>query len=128
MAPRTKLLTQHIFPLRPVPALPKVSLVTRDAARRALVLLTLIGLILFLYLAEISQLTTTEIEISNLRQTYVNLQEQNQELEREIAELEGPKGILDYAAAQGLKPPTQPTYLDLRPVANPEGAAPSNGQ
>jgi len=114
MAPRTKLLTEYLLPLRPPRRLPKVSLITRDVARRGLVLLTLIGLILFLYLAEISQVSTTEIEISNLRQTYTHLQEQNQELEREISELEGPSRILDYAAMNGLEPAGEPTYLDLR--------------
>ncbi|HBY97780.1 MAG: kinetochore protein SPC24 [Ardenticatenaceae bacterium] len=114
MAPRTKLFTEHVFPLRPVRSLPRVSLITRDMARRGLLLLTLIGLILFLYLAEISQVSTTEIEIENLRQTYTNLQEQNQELEREIAELEGPARVLNDATKNGLRPGA-PVYLDLQP-------------
>lgn len=114
MAPHTRLLTEHIFPLRPPRSLPKVSLITRDMARRGLVLLTLIGLILFLYLAEISQVSTTEIEIEDLRQKYTHLQEQNQELEREIAELESPFRVLEYANKSGLRP-SAPTYLDLKP-------------
>lgn len=115
MAPHTKLFTQYVVPLRAPRHLPKVSLITRDMARRALVLLTLIGLILFLYLAEISQVSTTEIEIENLRQMYTNLEEQNQELEREIAELESPLRVVDHANKSGLKPGSVPLYLDLRP-------------
>lgn len=113
MAPYSKLFTEHIFPLRPSRAVPQVSVITRDMARRGLVLLTLISLILFLYLAEISQVSTTAIDIEALRREYHHLQEENQELERQIAALEGPEVTLRHADSWQMKPATEPVYLDL---------------
>jgi cell division protein FtsB len=113
MAPYSKLFTTHVFPLRPPRTLPQVNFITRDMARRGLILLTLIGLLLFLYLAEISQVSTTAIDIEALQREYLHLQEENQELERQIAALESPETVLNYVAQHEMKPVSEPVYLDL---------------
>lgn len=91
--------------------LPTLSGLSRVVARRVILLLTALALLLFLYLTEVSQVTTTVFDIERLEVEYGQLQEQNQELEREIAELESPEHVLRYAEEHGLVPRTEVEYI-----------------
>jgi cell division protein FtsB len=91
--------------------LPTLSGLSRVVARRVIVLLTVLAILLFLYLTEVSQVTTTVFDIERLKLEYGQLQEQNQELEREIAELESPVHVLRYAEKHRLVPRTEVEYI-----------------
>ncbi|MDQ4078513.1 MAG: hypothetical protein M3220_20010 [Chloroflexota bacterium] len=118
----SRLMSDTILTLRPRrPTIPAMSMVSRAAARGVLVILTVLGMLLFLYLAEVSQGTTTAFDIDLMKVKYHQLQEQNQELERQIAELESPEHVLRYAEAQGMTARTEAEYVLIKP-------APETGQ
>ncbi len=107
----SRLLSDTILIFRPRPNLPVVSGGARVAARRAIALFTVLQLFLFLYLAEVSQGTTTTFDIAGMEQEYHQWQERNQELEREIAALESPQNVLRYAEAHGMMARPEAEYL-----------------
>ncbi len=116
----SRLLSDSILTLRPRrPTLPTMSGVSRSAARSMIVILTVIGILLFLYLAEVSQGSTTAFDIQGMEVRYHQLQERNRELERQIAELESPRHVLRYAAAHGMEPRTEAEYLLIQPKTEP---------
>ncbi|MGB0386991.1 MAG: septum formation initiator family protein [Ardenticatenaceae bacterium] len=75
---------------------------SRTIARVVIALLTVIGLFVFVYLSEVTQVTTTTFDIEQMKLDYHQLQEQNHELEREIAELESPPHVLRYVREHGM--------------------------
>lgn len=95
-----------------------------ETAQRALLLLVLIGVLLFLYLAQVSQVATTQFDIEKLEREYIQLQEANRELEREIAELESPEHVLQFARENGYVPVYDAEYLLL----NADAEAPATEQ
>jgi cell division protein FtsL len=82
-----------------------------------LLILTVFGLLLFLYLTEVSQGTSTAFDIETMEVQYQQLQERNQELERELAELESPHHVLEFAAAHGMTPRIEAEHVLIRPTA-----------
>ncbi|MDQ7028335.1 MAG: septum formation initiator family protein [Ardenticatenia bacterium] len=97
-------MNQSVLRVRGTKVLPPTQIMTGPTAQRALILLFLIGLILFLYLAEVSQMNTTAFDIQALERRYRQLQEANRELERQIAELESPTRVLEFARQNGFTP------------------------
>lgn len=89
---------------------------SRTIARAVIALLTVLGLFLFIYLTEVTQVTTTAFDIEQMKLEYHQLQELNQQLEREIAEIESPERILHYAKSHGMVPRTDREYIFI-----PEG-------
>lgn len=114
MTTKNRLMDQSVLHVRKVEAPSGLQVMTSATAKRAVVLLVLIGLILFLYLAEVSQLNTTAFEIQDLERQYQQLQEANRELEREIAELESPTHVLEFARQNGFTPvyDADPLYIE----------------
>ncbi len=114
MASRNRLMDQSVLHVRKAKPAAESQVMTGTTARRAVVLLVLIGLILFLYLAEISQLNTTAFDIQELERQYRQLQEANRELERQIAELESPAYVLEFARQNGFVPvyDADPLYIE----------------
>ncbi len=114
MASRNRLMDQSVLHVRKTKAPAGTQVMSGTTARRAVVLLVLIGLILFLYLAEISQLNTTAFDIQELERQYQQLQEANRELERQIAELESPAHVLEFARQNGFVPvyDADPLYIE----------------
>lgn len=111
----SRLLSDTILTVRSRrPEIPTLSGLSRAVARRAIALLTVLGLLLFLYLTEVSQVTTTSLDIEQKQLEYHQMQERNQELEREISELESPLHVLRYAEAHGMSPRTEAQYLIIR--------------
>lgn len=96
------------------PELPTLSNISRVVARRAIALLTILGVLLFLYLTEVSQVTTTAFDIEQMQLEHHQWLERNQELEREIAELESPQNVLHYAELHGMTPRTDAQYLIIQ--------------
>ncbi len=114
----SRLLSDTILTFRPRrPTLPTMSGVSRSAARGAIAILTVLGVLLFLYLAEVSQGSTTAFDIETMQVDYHQLQERNQEVERQIAELESPQHVLRYAQAHGMEARTQAEYVQIKPVS-----------
>lgn len=111
MASNSRLLNESVITVRAPQNVPQLQFMTRDLIQRALVLLVLIGLILFLRLAEVSQVSTTEFDIEKLDREYHQLQETNRELEREIAELESPAHVMEFAEEQGFEPAYDADYV-----------------
>lgn len=109
----SRLLSETLLTLRPRPKMPALSGISRAVARRVMVALTLLGLLTFLYLAEVSQGTTTTFDIQQMEVEYHQWQERNQALEAEIAELESPQHVLRYAEAHGMQSRTTAEYLRL---------------
>ncbi|GEM_PF-5917827 len=126
MASDSRLMNQSILRVRGTArTLSAPQIMTGPVARRALLLLSLIGLILFLYLAEISQMNTTAFDIQALERRYRQLQETNRELERQIAELESPARVLEFARENGFVPAYEADeiIIELTPDAGlPAGA------
>ena len=87
---------------------------SRVRARRVMALCAAIGLLLFIYVVEVSEGTTTAFDIDQMQLEYSQWQESNLELEREIAALESPPHVLRYAASHGMVPTTDVTYLRLQ--------------
>lgn len=111
MASNSRLLNESVITVRAPQSVPQLQVMTRDLIQRALVLLVLIGLILFLRLAEVSQVSTTEFDIEKLEREYHQLQETNRELEREIAELESPDRVMEFARQNGFEPAYDADYV-----------------
>lgn len=111
MASNSRLLKESVITVRAPQNVPQLQFMTRDLIQRALVLLVLIGLILFLRLAEVSQVSTTEFDIEKLDREYHQLQETNRELEREIAELESPANVMEFAHEHGFEPAYDADYV-----------------
>lgn len=111
MASNSRLLNESVITVRAPQNVPQLQFMTRDLIRRALVLLVLIGLILFLRLAEVSQVSTTEFDIEKFNREYHQLQETNRELEREIAELESPDHVMEFAQEHGFEPAYDADYV-----------------
>ena len=109
----SRLLSDTILTLRPRVAVPTMRASSRVTMRRLLAILTLLVAFLFLYLAQVSQGTTTAFDIQDMETQYHDWQEQNQELEREIAELESPQHVLEFAQARGMTPRTDAEYLSI---------------
>ncbi|MCB0075815.1 MAG: hypothetical protein KDD73_00245 [Anaerolineales bacterium] len=84
------------------PRLPGMSALSRSSARAAIAIITLIGALLFLYLAQASHGALTAYDIDALEREYNELRIANQELERRIAESEGPQHVLQFAEANGM--------------------------
>lgn len=112
----SRLLSDTILEFRPRrPSLPSMSGLSRSAARAMIVILAVLGTLLFLYLAEVSQGTTTAFDIENLERRYHHLQERNQEMERQIAELESPAHVLKFADTHSMTPRTEVEYVLIQP-------------
>ncbi|MBA3530729.1 MAG: hypothetical protein H0T73_02255 [Ardenticatenales bacterium] len=109
----SRLLSETLLTFRPRPEIPIFSGVSRAVARRVMVVLTLLGLLLFLYLAEVSQGTTTAFDIEQMEMEFHQLQERNQALEAQIAARESPTHVMRYAEANGMTPRTTAEYLVL---------------
>ena len=84
---------------------------SRTMATLVIVLLTVLGLFIFVYLTEVTQVTTTRFDIEGMRIKYDQLQKTNRELEREIAGLESPEHVLQYAESHGMIPRTDRLYI-----------------
>lgn len=84
---------------------------SRTIAGLVIILLTVLGLFIFVYLTEITQVTTTRFDIEQIKFEYNQLQKSNRELERKIAELESPEHILQYAESHGMVPRTDRQYI-----------------
>jgi cell division protein FtsL len=107
----SRLLSDTILVLRARPAAPVMSGMSRVVARRVIAIVTVVHLLLFIYLTEVTQVTTTAFDIEQMEMVYHQWQERNQELEREISELESPQHVLRYAEAHGMTPRTEAEYL-----------------
>lgn len=127
MASNSRLLNESVIRVRAGQSWPRLQLMTRDLVRRTLILLVLIGLILFLHLAEVSQVNTTSFDIQELELQYQQLQDTNRELEREIAELESPKHVLEYARRNGFQPTYNADHIVIA-SGRTDPVAPSTGQ
>lgn len=86
---------------------------SRVRARRVMALCAAIGLLLFIYVVEVSEGTTTAFDIEQMQLEHRQWQERNLELEREIAALESPPHVLHYAESRGMVPSTDVIYLRL---------------
>lgn len=115
MASNSRLLNESVITVRAPQNVPQLQFMTRELIQRALVLLVLIGLILFLHLAEVSQVSTTEFDIEKLNREYHQLQETNRELEREIAALESPAHVMEFAEEHGFEPAYDADYVVIEP-------------
>ena len=112
----SRYLSNTILTARPQrPRLPSMSRLSRATARTAIIIMTLVGALLFLYLAQASQGALTEFDIAMLQGEYEQLLLVNQELERQIAEAESPHRILDFATANGMVPRTDVSYITILP-------------
>jgi hypothetical protein len=87
----------------------------RKAALGMLLIIITVSLIGWLYLTQASSLTTTSFEIDQLRTELATLQQQDVELELQIAEWEALARIERRALELGFGPPSQVLYL---PVPN----------
>jgi len=78
-------------------------------------MLAMFSLVGWLYLTQTSQLTVTGYRIQELQQRKALLQEENAQLEAEIAEMESASRLMARARAMGFQPPQRVTYV---PVPN----------
>jgi cell division protein FtsB len=85
----------------------------RKAALGMLLILITASLIGWLYLTQASSLTTTSFQIDQLRGELSKLNQQNAELELEIAEWEALPRIERRAREIGFGPPGQVLYLSV---------------
>lgn len=118
MASDSRLLNESVIRVRASERVPRLHFMTRDTVRRALTLLVLIGLILFLHLSEVSQVNTTSFDIEKLEREYQQLQETNRELEREIAELESPAHVMEFARQNGYEPAYDADYVVIESASS----------
>lgn len=84
---------------------------SRTMASLVMIFLTVLGLFIFVYLTEVTQVTTTRFDIEEMRIRYDQLQKTNRELEREIAELESPEHVLQYAESHRMVLRTDRLYI-----------------
>lgn len=115
----SRLVSDTLVTLRPHnrrSPLPSLSPVSRSLARLALLALTLIGLFMFIYLMEVSGNNTTAFDIEGQQMEYQAWVERNQLLERQIAELESPTHVLEYAEEHGMTPRTDAQYIWVEQV------------
>lgn len=110
----SRLVSETLVTLRSRGEMPTVSGISRAAAQRAMIAMTIAGFLLFFYLVEVSQGTTTVFDIEALQVELLQMQERNQELERQIAELESPGHVMEYVGRHGMGPRTGAEYLILR--------------
>lgn len=115
----SRILSDSILTTRNQRTVPARTAVSRVAARRAMGLCLAIAMLLFVYVAEVSQGTTTAFDIEQMTMEHRQWQESNQELERAIAELESPSHVLRYAEAHGMAPRTDMTYLTIPSATDP---------
>jgi cell division protein FtsB len=110
----SRLLSDTLITFRNTRQMPVVSEMSRAVAWRVMAIVTLLGILLFLYLAEVSQVTTTAFDIELMQVDYGHWQERNQKLEEEISRLESPQHVLQYAQAHGMAPRTDAQYLTVQ--------------
>ncbi len=84
---------------------------SRTIASLVIIFLTVLALFIFVYLTEVTQVTTTRFDIEQMRVEYDQLQKSNRELERKIAKLESPEHVLQYAESHRMVPRTDRQYL-----------------
>lgn len=84
---------------------------SRTIAALVIILLTVLALFIFVYLTEVTQVTTTRFDIEQMKIEYNQLQKSNRELERKMAELESPEHVLQYAESHGMVPRTDREYI-----------------
>nr|WP_290667576.1 septum formation initiator family protein [Ardenticatena sp.] len=124
MASESRLMRESFWRVQRTRPVRRLNLLSGEIAQRALLLLVLIGILLFLYLAQVSQVAITQFDIEKMEREYIQLQEANRELEREIAELESPAHVLQFARENGYVPVYEADYLSIEP----ETPAPEDGQ
>jgi len=100
----------------------------RVEARTGLVIglvLAMFSLVGWLYLTQTSQLAVTGYRIRELEQRKVRLQEENAQLEAEIAELESASRLMARAQAMGFQYPQQVSYVSVPdyPMSEDEAGA-----
>jgi cell division protein FtsL len=110
----SRLLSDTLITFRNTRQMPTVSALPRAVAWRVMAVVTLVGILMFLYLAEVSQVTTTTFDIELMQVEYQQWQERNQKLEEEISQLESPQHVLRYAEAHGMVPRTDAQYLTIQ--------------
>ena len=116
----SRILSDSILTTRNQRSAPRRTGVSRVAARRAMGLCMAITMLLFVYVVEVSTGTTTALDIEQMQMEHRQWQERNQQLEREIAELESPAHVLQFAEAHGMVPRTDMTYLTLPAPVEPQ--------
>ena len=84
---------------------------SRTMASVMMILLTVLGLFIFVYLTEVTQVTTTRFDIEEMRVKYDQLQKTNRELEREIAGFESPEHVLQYVESHRMVLRTDRLYI-----------------
>lgn len=84
---------------------------SRAIASLVIILSTVLALFIFVYLTEVTQVTTTRFDIEQMRVDYDQLQKSNRELERKIARVESPEHILQYAESHRMVPRIDRQYL-----------------
>ncbi|MDY7040815.1 MAG: bZIP transcription factor [Chloroflexota bacterium] len=84
-------------------------------------MLAMFSLVGWLYLTQTSQLTVTGYRIQELEQRKVRLQEENAQLEAEIAELESASQMLARAQALGFQSPERVSYVNVPDYPISEG-------
>ncbi len=110
----SRLLSDTLITFRNTRQMPVVSEMSRAVAWRVMAIVTLLGILLFLYLAEVSQVTTTAFDIELMQVEYHQWQERNQALEQEISGLESPQHVFQYAEAHGMTPRVEAEYLTIQ--------------
>lgn len=110
----SRLLSDTLMTFRNTRQMPMVSALPRAVAWRVMAVVTLVGILMFLYLAEVSQVTTTTFDIELMQVDYQQWQERNQKLEEEISQLESPQHVLRYAEAHGMVARTDAQYLTIQ--------------
>ncbi|KPL87207.1 MAG: hypothetical protein D6802_05405 [Ardenticatenia bacterium] len=113
MASESRLMRESVWRVQQTRPVRRLSAFSGETAQRALLLVVLIGILLFLYLAQVSQVATTQFDIEKMEREYIQLQEANRELERQIAELESPEHVLQFARENGYVPVYEAEYLVL---------------
>ena len=91
---------------------------SRTIAGLVIILLAVLGLFIFVYLTEVTQVTTTRFDIEQMKIEYNQLEKSNRELERQMAELESPEHVLQYAESHGMVPRTDRQYIFVTEEVN----------
>jgi len=82
MASESRLMRESFWRVQRTRPARRLNLFSGEIAQRVLLLVVLIGILLFLYLAQVSQVAITQFDIEKMEREYAQLQEANRELER----------------------------------------------
>jgi len=101
-----------VRPLRQNWTLPERAL-DLETMWKTLGMLVLIGALLFLYLAEVSEEATTRAEVERLHSQHLQITRHINDLVLEIAKMQSPQVVLVKARSLGMTHTSNPDYLQV---------------